>query len=207
MKLNDRTGKRYGNTVVISRAPNKSEKDTNARWHCQCDCGNRHIAYGGDLGRGKGTNCGCLRKPQKGVPKTHGMSNTSTYRTWNAMKNRCNNKADSHYPNYGGRGIVVCERWGKFENFVSDMGLRPENHTIDRMDNDGDYTPENCQWATATVQANNTRTNRKLTHNGVTLTLSQWAKILEITPGTMWERLERNLPEDKIFARNMKKFN
>ncbi len=204
MKLIDRAGKRYGNTVVISRAPNKSEKDTNARWHCQCDCGNLHVAYGGDLGKGKNTNCGCLRKSQKGVPKTHGMSKTKVYRTWNHMRTRCLNKSDSHYPQYGGRGITVCERWEKFENFVSDMGLPTEDQSIDRIDNDKGYYPENCHWATAAQQANNRRTRRLLTNKGITLSLTQWAKILGITPGTMWERAERNIPNERLFARNMR---
>jgi hypothetical protein len=108
---------------------------------------------------------------------THGMKNTPEYSAWCSMRARCKNKSASHYQDYGGRGIVVCERWNTFENFYADMGPRPSpNHSIDRKDNNGNYEPSNCRWATKEIQFNNRRTCIFLTHNGITMTAAQWTR-------------------------------
>ena len=109
---------------------------------------------------------------------THGMSRTPEYQAWKNMKKRCFNPNTKQYSDWGGRGITVCDRWkNSFENFFADMGLKPTaKHSIDRIDNDGDYCPENCKWATNAEQQNNQRTNRLITIGCVTLTIAQWAK-------------------------------
>jgi len=109
---------------------------------------------------------------------SHGMRQSSEYSSWLHMKDRCFNPNHKHYSDWGGRGITVCDRWkNSFENFFADMGLKPTaKHSIDRIDNDGDYCPENCKWATNAEQQNNQRTNRLITIGCVTLTIAQWAK-------------------------------
>jgi hypothetical protein len=113
------------------------------------------------------------------------------YRLMSNMKTRCYNPNNEAYHRYGGRGIKICDRWlASFWNFVADMGPRPEGATIDRIDNDGDYTPENCRWATRKENANNTSTNRFITHNGETKTLAEWAELCGISQGTLKHRLD-----------------
>jgi hypothetical protein len=119
------------------------------------------------------------------------MYRTSTYSIWIGMRQRCTNPNAPHYGCYGGRGIKVCERWQLYENFLSDMGERPTGLSIDRVNNDGDYEPSNCRWATKQEQVENTRSNRTLTLNGETLTLSAWARRLGWPPVTIHNRLLR----------------
>lgn len=109
--------------------------------------------------------------------RTHGKTGTRLHSIWTAMRNRCNNPRNAHYREYGGRGIVVCERWGSFTDFAADVGEPPSRqHTLDREDNDGPYSPENCRWATKREQANNTRWNRRITYKGETHSLSDWSR-------------------------------
>jgi len=188
MKLIDRVGQRYERLLVIERAPNKSERDTNARWLCQCDCGNTCVAYGQDLKRGKFKSCGCMNIER--ITK-HGKAGTHVYGVWKMMLQRCENPNSPSFHNYGGRGIEVCPEWHDFEVFVSDMGDRPLGYSIDRKDNDLGYTKGNCRWASSGQQSNNTRRNREIEFNGKTLTLQQWAEETEIKWHTLRQRIDR----------------
>lgn len=130
-------------------------------------------------------------------PKTNGMWNTPTYQAWSSMFSRCN--ARSHWINYhryGGRGITICERWNTFLNFFEDMGERPPGMSLDRIDNDAGYSPENCRWATRQEQARNRSTNRLITFNGETKTLTEWAAAGNMQIGTLWRRIQRGVPLD-----------
>lgn len=184
MKLIDRTGERYGRLVVIERAPNA--KDTNARWLCQCDCGRTAVAYGMDLKRGKVVSCGCWNAEKR---VKHGMSRTHVNAVWRQMRDRCLNPNNPRFGDYGGRGISVCERWGSFENFLADMGDRPRGYQLDRIDNNGNYEPSNCRWATVGQQLNNKRNNRLLTLNGETLTIGEWSQ----RTGLPWDAIRSRL--------------
>lgn len=201
MRIIDLVGHRFEKVLVVSRAPNKSASDTNARWNCICDCGKEFVSYGQDLRRGKTKSCGCLTRSTMGarsvaVNTTHGMSKTTIYRNWRSMINRCGNPDKPHYMD-----VVVCDRWMVFENFLEDMGRPPQGHTLDRIDPYGHYEPSNCRWATPKQQANNRRRETiKLTHEGETRTVEEWAKVLGISIEGMFSRIWKQHPPEKLFA-------
>lgn len=130
----------------------------------------------------------------------HSMSGTPQYHAWVAMRARCNNPNDAAYANYGGRGIGVCERWSVFENFFEDMGPRPARFQLDRVDNDGDYTPDNCRWVAQRDNLNNKRTSHVIEHGGERLTVSQWAERLGIHPRTLFNRIHRGWAIDRALS-------
>lgn len=146
-------GKKFGRWFVVSKTGIRKGKSL---WKCVCSCGNVVDVFGVSLTHGTSKSCGCNRDYQH---KKHGKYKTDEYRIWRGIINRCDNKNGPAYQNYGGRGIKVCERWkSNFENFLSDMGNRPsKKHSIDRIDVEGNYDPNNCRWATYTEQARNTR--------------------------------------------------
>jgi len=145
------------------------------RWECICVCGNRSFVRYDALRNGRSKSCGCLPRKTK-----HGMTKTLTYRTWINMLERCTNPKIPTYKRYGARGIKVCNRWKIFNNFYADMGKKPIHMSLDRIDNNKDYSPENCKWSTRSDQQNNKRSNVRFTYNGQTLTLEQWSKKLNI---------------------------
>lgn len=174
----DLTGNKYGRLTVIDRAENS--KDGRARWNCICDCGNATIVAARNLKSGSVKSCGCMSSRLQPTTKTHGDSTTKLYEKWCSMMNRCNNPNHPHYKDYGGRGIKVCEEWHNYSNFKKwVLNTRDnENLTIDRIDVNGDYCPENCRWATAKEQANNRRSNLIYVYNGESHNLNEWCEIL-----------------------------
>lgn len=172
-KFIDLSGQRFGRLTVTSIA-DKSGVAT--RFICKCDCGKETVCFSNNLRRGLVSSCGCFRGEMTAARNTtHGLSGTTTYEIWSGIIKRCTNPSDRNFKRYGGRGISVCDRWLKFENFLSDMGERPVGASIDRRDNSGNYCLDNCRWASKVTQANNTRTNRYITLRGVTKTLAEWA--------------------------------
>lgn len=160
-----------------------------ARWLCRCDCGKERVVYLSYLRNGMAKSCGCKNINSA---KTHGLSRTPAHRAWVSMRSRCHNPQNHpNWENYGGRGISVCERWNSFENFLADMGERPNGTSIDRIDVNGIYEPGNCRWATAREQANNRRDARRLTFQGRTMSCAEWARELGMTRSKLHIRLFR----------------
>lgn len=189
----DLTGQRFGALVVLHEGATRSGWRTT--WTCRCDCGVTKAISRGSLRSGRVTSCGC----QQGR-RTHLMAGTRIYKLWAQMRNRCSNPNDPGWLLYGGRGITVCDRWRSFENFYADMGERPPGTSLDRMNNAGDYEPGNCRWATASEQARNKRSNIYLTHDGVTRTLTDWARAAGIRPSTFLGRYRRGLRPPVLFT-------
>lgn len=193
-KLIDLTGQRFGRLTVVERAENA--KDGHARWLCKCDCGGRITVARGDLRDGKVKSCGCLRKEiaaQTGVSGTiHGKRNTRLYNIWHGMKTRCYNPKHKFYRIYGGRGIIVCREWiNDFQAFY-DWAIThgyTDTLSIDRIDNDGPYSPQNCRWVTQKEQCNHLRTNRHYEVNGEIRTLPEWCTFFNVDYGKAKNRL------------------
>jgi len=183
---------KFGRYTVIKKLRGKGKKDS--LWLCVCDCGNVREVMGGNLRRGTSKSCGCLQKEL--IAKrtlTHGLSNTAEYYSYQSMKSRCYNEKTKEYPNWGGRGIVVCPRWLEgFENFFKDMGERPTSeHSLDRIDVNGNYCKENCRWGTDEQQHRNMRTNNWVEYEGEKLVVMDWAKRFGIPQATLDQRLRR----------------
>lgn len=206
-KLVNRLGKKYGRLVVVERAPNPYG-GTGAAWLCRCKCGNETVALGEDLAKGKFRSCGCYSRDRIAAVgrahRTHGLTDSRVYRIWTSMLTRCRNPNTGKWKYYGGRGIKVCKRWLKFENFIADMGMPPAGMSLDRINVDADYKPSNCKWSDSREQTRNRRNTVRLTHNGETLSVAEWARRLGIKPSTMHTRISANLPADKLFSTKMK---
>lgn len=189
----DLTNQRFGRLTALEFAGTVRSDGGNefTQWRCRCDCGAETITYTNGLRSGHAQSCGCRQEDnQRRAVKTHGLYLSPAYRIWASMIQRCTNKKCGGYENYGGRGIAVCERWLKFKNFVADMGQRPDGKSIDRKDNDGNYEPSNCRWATKAEQEKNKRTNVFVTHDGRSQTIAEWCRELSVSHATIKRRLK-----------------
>lgn len=180
-------------------------------WVCRCSCGTIVVVVSKQLFRKQTKSCGCLMKT---INIKHGYKGTKIYRIWCGMKNRCLNPNSKDYTRYGGRGISICSRWKSFELFLEDMKEPPQgDYTIERIDNERNYTKSNCKWITRQQQATNRRDNIRITINGVTLVASEWDREQNFSIGTVSRRITRSgwshedavkTPIDKRFSRDQK---
>lgn len=197
----DLTGARFGRWTVLRRS---SGGKHGPDWMCKCDCGTVRSVGAGRLKNGTSASCGCYnREILSDLNTKHGMAHHGAvhqvYSAWQNMRARCQNPKTPNYYNYGGRGIKVSERWSKFENFLADMGLPPEKHSLDRIDNNADYCPENCRWADKRQQCSNTRRNRYIVAYGESLTLTEWGRRTGLNPTTIKCRLDvGRSPEEAV---------
>ena len=189
----DLTGQRFGMLTVIARAVN--DPAGKAMWNFICDCGNEKTVRQEYLKKGT-PNCGCYSKKLQTTNLVHGLNDHPLAVIWRAMLFRCENPKAHNYERYGGRGITVCERWHDLKNFVEDLeeGYAP-GLQLDRIDNDGPYSPENCRWVTAKENNRNKRNNRFITTAFGTKTLSEQAEITGVSAATISERIEKGMPE------------
>lgn len=164
MRVSDITGQTFGRLLVIER--DHSVQKRQVYWKCRCSCGSETTVFSGSLRYGTTRSCGCFRKERSSEVLSarltvHGHNSkgkpSPTHNSWNSMRARCEKPSHRDYKYYGGRGITVCERWYRFENFLADMGERPAGKTIDRIDTNGNYEPDNCKWSTASEQNKNRR--------------------------------------------------
>lgn len=197
-KFRDLSGLKFGRLTVLGKHYYKMQKSGRKRvfWNCVCECGAQKPINADALVAGNSRSCGCLNEELRKLrPVTHGAKKggkiTATYSSWLSMKTRCTNPKTQYWNHYGGRGITVCERWmHSFQNFLEDMGEKPEGTSLDRIDNDKSYTKENCRWASSIEQANNVRSNHKIIFRGETKTLAQWARCLGLGQVQIRQRLE-----------------
>lgn len=195
MYYRDLSGQKFGRLTVVSysHTPAKST----SHWVCRCDCGNEVVKASALLRRGTVKSCGCLKRD---FPNhvTHGGSRTPEYNVWAMMLRRCYEPKARTYKDYGGRGITVCGRWRDFANFWADMGPRPSPaHQVERLDNDGPYSPENCRWATRSEQARNRRTTLLIDCDGESLPLCVWAERFGLPAKVVSQRLRRGWNVEK----------
>lgn len=191
----------FGRLTVIG--PSSQRIRQLVSWGCRCECGNIIVAPGSLLTRGRLRSCGCLLTDIRGAHLiTHGKRRTSEYHTWASMRSRCLNPRVRSYPLYGGRGIAICPEWDDFAVFLRDMGTKPSpSHSLDRIDNDGPYSPTNCRWATPGEQSRNRRPCRSITWRGETRVLTDWAAVLDIPLPTLSRRLSQGWSMEDAFTR------
>lgn len=200
--LIDLTGEKFGRLTVIFRSDKPGHM---VYWNCQCDCGNTTIVPGASLKNGRIKSCGCWHKEESALRAAkqftkHGDAGARLYRIWKSMRNRCLNPNNTHWDAYGGRGITVCPEWDDytvFRKWAMSHGYTDEL-TIDRIDVNGNYCPENCRWAAFDEQANNKRNSRLITIGGVAHTLAQWSAISGINRGTLKSRLKSGWSDEDL---------
>ncbi len=201
-KYIDLTGMRVGRLTVMALADSNARTSRDSFWHCICDCGVETVVGSYNLRNGKSRSCKCLQRDTVVATFTrHGDAPMGAaapeYQVWASMIQRCQATSDHGYKNYGGRGIKVCARWKDYANFLADMGRRPTTgHQIDRIDNDGNYEPDNCRWATRREQMNNFRRNRRIAVSGENMTIAQAARRFGVNVGTLRSRLNRGVPPE-----------
>lgn len=191
-KIKNLKGLRFGRLLVIEMVLSGTKllyPKNRAVWKCLCDCGNERIVLGNYLVKGYSKSCGCHTKE-----RSYGQTKNPEYKIWRNMQKRCYDTKNEKYKDYGGRGIKVCERWLiSFKNFLFDMGKRPSvKHTIDRINNDGNYEIENCRWATTKQQARNKRNNRWIDYNGERKILQDWAEFFNVSQSALSNNILRH---------------
>lgn len=192
-------GMRFGRWLVVEKSAHRQYGQTT--WLCRCDCGNEALVASALLTNNKSKSCGCYRKEYH---LTHGKSGSLMHKRWSNMIQRCTNANNSEYHNYGGRGIKVCSRWRTFEYFLADMGEPPEGKTdLDRIDNNGDYEPNNCRWVSRSENLSNKRNNRNLTFEGRTQTMAQWSRELGINFKTLQLRIKYGWSVEKALTQKV----
>lgn len=185
--MKDLTGEKFGRLTVIGFSHRKGKS---YYWDCICNCGNKEVrkVQSGGLKNGSTKSCGCLNRE---IVTKHGLDGNKVYHVFNSMKSRCYAKSNTAYHNYGGKGVKICDEWlndvEEFVGWAMSNGYK-EGLTIERIDSNGDYCPENCKWATRKEQANNVSTNINIEYNGRTQTLSQWAEEYDIKMNTLYHR-------------------
>lgn len=205
-KAEDLTGQKFGRLTVIERCK-ENTKDGKAKWICKCNCGKIHITRAASLKSGNVKSCGCISKEAKHNYK-HGMTHSKLYSIWHNMKDRCYRENHRFYKDYGGRGIIVCDEWkNDFTSFYewSIKSGYKNGLTLDRIDNDSIYSPDNCRWETRTIQANNRRTNHLIEFNGEQKSLTEWSKEYSINYQTIQTRLLRGWSIEKALTTPSKK--
>jgi len=193
---------KYGLLTVLGRDPQDGGYS-----FVRCDCGTEKRVQNYHMRKGNTRSCGCLHKKlssaRAGVMHKantkHGMARSKVMSVWFGMRQRCNNPNSRFFSHYGGRGITICERWDKFENFLEDMGEPGPDMTLDRIDNSKGYEPSNCRWATRKDQQNNRRACRYVTYKGETKTISEWAAETGIHRNTLDERIAKGWPLERVF--------
>lgn len=188
--FDDLTGRKFGILTVLEF--DSKTKNRKIKWKCHCDCGNETIVTGENLRSGNTKSCGCIHK-EKFHHTTHGKRNTRIYRIWRNMLNRCECKSHTEYNRYGGRGITVCDEWKDFITFY-DWAMShgySDDLTIDRINVNGNYCPENCRWATTKEQSRNTRRNRILEYNGKSQCVADWESETGIPRTLIQQRIDR----------------
>lgn len=192
-KANDLAGKRFGRLTVVSRAANNHRGQT--MWNCVCDCGIEKAVLGYNLTKGLTKSCGCYHQDRLIADKTtHGDSHSRLHSIWTNMKTRCTNQNTRSYKDYGGRGITVCDEWANDYSTFKAWALKSgyeDKLTIERIDNNKGYFPQNCCWVTHSEQATNKRNLRKLTYNGETHSLAEWGRITGLGASTIRARIDR----------------
>lgn len=191
----DLTGQKFGRLRVIQYA-GKNKRGTRV-WLCECDCGNTTSVVTGSLVNGDTQSCGCIHSEMiRQRLFKHGQTDSPMYKEWQSIKRRCYNPNAINYDRYGARGIAVCDEWrDDFQAFYDDVSHLPHfeepGYSLDRINNDGNYEPENVRWASRIEQANNKRNNRRITYMGETHTLAEWSRILNIKYSILHDRLYR----------------
>lgn len=198
-RFKDLTGQRFGRLTVVERAP--SGKRYATKWYCKCDCGNTVIVLAGHLGNGHTQSCGCIAREGTIERSTkHGLSDSKVYHVWHDMIDRCTNKSNEFYNDYGGRGIAICDEWMDlkiFHSWAINKGYK-KGLSLDRINNNEGYNPNNCKWSTMKEQGNNRRTNKLITINGITHTVTEWAELSGIRPETIFSRLRAKFKEEYL---------
>lgn len=191
----------FGSWTVVGQGEQRPPSK-HIYWRCQCECGTVRDQKATVLNKGRAKACGCKISEASRIRATkHGMADTSIYKIWRGMISRCERTADKDYKRYGARGITVCKKWHDFPSFYRDVGDRPSVvHSLGRIHNDGNYEPSNVRWEMSAQQSNNRRSSRLITHDGRTLTATQWSQQVGITSSALCARLNAGWPVDKALS-------